>query len=191
VVLPEKEKKVFTQKIPDIILQDGVVVEGLNRFNAPKKMKKGDVYIKGCNALNYKTGVAGILIGHSEGGTIGAVLGDIYGKRINLILPVGLEKNVYEDINRISRILQEDTEYLRETPRLLPVTGKIITEIEALEILTGVKALQIAGGGVGGAEGAVRLLIEGDRAEIEKAMKLVESIQGEPAFFGKCQKEEI
>jgi hypothetical protein len=183
VVLPAREKRALTQKIPDVVLRDGVLVEGLNRFNAPKEMKDGDVYIKGCNALNYKSRIAGILIGHSEGGTIGAVLGDIYGKRINLVLPVGLEKNVYEDINRVSRILQEDAEYLRETPRLLPVTGEIITEIEALEILTGVKALQIAGGGVGGAEGAVRLLIDGDMEKIKKAMELVESIQGEPAFL--------
>ena len=65
----------------------------------------------------------------------------------------------------------------------MAITGTIITEIEALGILTGVDAYLYAAGGVAGAEGAVRLLLDGTEDEIEEAFKLVEGIQGEPRYL--------
>mgnify|MGYP001005230685 CR=1 FL=1 len=55
-------------------------------------------------------------------------------------------------------------------PRLLPVPGEVITELDAIALLTGAKAQLAAAGGVGGAEGSVWLLIDGDPAE-EKPQK--------------------
>jgi hypothetical protein len=183
--LPAKLNKEILQfdPIPDVVIRKGEIVKDLDRFNAVQEMKEGDVYIKGCNALNYTRGLAGILIGHPEGGTIGKVLGSIYGKKITLIIPVGLEKNIAGDILEVSRTLQTPCETKEPFPSLLPVTGKIFTEIEALQTLTGVRACQIASGGVAGAEGAVRLLIEGERGQIEETAKLIESIYGEEAFI--------
>jgi hypothetical protein len=75
-------------------------------------------------------------------------------------------------------------EFARENgvPRLWPVRGEIVTEIEALELLAGVSVLQIGAGGVCGAEGSCRLVALGSETELEQVRQLVESIQGEPPF---------
>ena len=45
-------------------------------------------------------------------------------------------------------------------------------------MLTGVEAIPIAGGGVGGAEGALMFVIKGQENEVEGTMKLVKGIKG-------------
>ncbi len=164
----------LSASLPDVVLKNGDRVEGLTSVESVAQMKQGDVFIKGCNAVNYKQKLGGILIGHPTGGTIGGTLGTIVGRKIHLILPVGLEKSVYADINDISKSVRSDDEYAGSAPTLMPVSGHIVTEIEALDILTGVKALQVAAGGVAGAEGSVWLLLEGEKQQIEDALKIIE-----------------
>jgi hypothetical protein len=183
-VLPKKgnvRKQLPKEKLPDLILRKGKVDKGLDRFSAVGEMGPGDVFIKGCNALNYKKKLAGILIGDRKGGTIGSAIGHIVGRRITLVLPVGLEKEIAGDILEISSLLHSQD---AQGPRMMPVWGEIITEIEALDILCGVKATQMASGGVGGAEGAVWLLLEGEKRPLDKALALIDEIQGEPSWLG-------
>ncbi len=170
------------EKVSDVILKDGKVLEDISLLDAVAGMKAGDIFIKGGNALNYDKKLVGILIESPTGGTIGGNIGHIVGKRVELILPVGLEKSIYMDINELGRLLAEDMEYIGIVPRMLPVTGTIITEIEALKVLTEVKAIQISSGGVAGAEGAVQLLIEGDKQQLDRTMALMDTIWGEPPF---------
>ena len=174
--LPEERE----EPIPDVVFRKGEVAKELNRFDAVEHMGKGDIYIKGANALDYAGGMAGVLIGGSTGGTVGRVLPSIIGKKIELIIPIGLEKLVYTDINELHWIAGTDDS---EGPSLWPLTGTIITEIEALGILTGVDAYLYAAGGVAGAEGAVRLLLDGTDDEVEEALKFIESIKGEPRYL--------
>jgi 6-phosphogluconate dehydrogenase (decarboxylating) len=44
------------------------------------------------------------------------------------------------------------------------------------------EALQIGSGGVGGAEGAVWLMVKGTSETVSRASALIEQIQGEPPF---------
>jgi hypothetical protein len=164
----------LSASLPDVVLKNGKKVDGITSIESVADMKQGDVFIKGCNAVNYQQKLGGILIGHPTGGTIGGTLGTVVGRKIHLILPVGLEKSVYADINELSRKVREDDDYIGGAPTLMPVSGHIITEIEALEILTSVKALQVAGGGVAGAEGSVWLLLEGEKAQLEKALEIIQ-----------------
>ena len=46
----------------------------------------------------------------------------------------------------------------------------------------GVEATLLSAGGIAGAEGSVRLLIEGEKEAVQKALGLVRSLQGEPMF---------
>jgi hypothetical protein len=124
--------------------------------------------------------MVGVLIGSSTGGTVGRVLPSIIGKKIELVIPIGLEKLVYTDINELHWIAGTDDS---EGPSLWPLTGTIITEIEALGILTGVDVYLYSAGGVAGAEGAVRLLLDGTDDEVEEALNLVESVKGEPRYL--------
>jgi len=177
---PERLKEPQGEPIPDVVFRKGEVAPELDRFNAVDQMGKGDVYIKGANALDYMGQTAGVLIGGPTGGTVGAVLGQIVGKKIGLVIPVGLEKLVCEDIGELHRLGAEDD---NDGPALWPLKGTIITEIEALLLLAGVDAILYAAGGVAGAEGAVRLMIEGDDEQAKAALDLVESIRGEPRYL--------
>jgi len=62
------------------------------------------------------------------------------------------------------------------------VVGKVVTEIEAFEVLTGVSATNIGGGGVNGAEGSRTFLLKGDEERVRRAFKLAKGIIGEPPF---------
>ena len=115
--------------------------------------------------------------GGSKGGTILAALTAIIGRRVQLIVPVGLEKRAFEDVNVIAqRCNARDA----EGPRLMPMPGEVLSEIEALKLLAGVEAHLISAGGVYGAEGAVRLGINGSETQNETAGALIESLANEP-----------
>jgi hypothetical protein len=143
-------------------------------------MGKGDVYIKGANALDYIGQMAGVLIGSPTGGTVGAVIGNVIGKQITLIIPIGLEKLVYEDIYELHRLTMNQ-DY--DGPKMWPINGVIITEIEAIGLLFGVDATLLAAGGIAGAEGSVRLLIDGVDGDVESALKDIKEIKGEPRYI--------
>ncbi len=157
---------------PDIVLKEGIPVNGGSVINSVTDMKAGDVFIKGANALDYKNKVAGVLMMHPTGGTL-SVYGALISKKITLIIPVGLEKLVLDDISELSMLSRESDSHPK-TPvvSLMPITGKIITEIEALKILCGLDAKLLAAGGVKGAEGSVTLLATGDKSAIENAIAL-------------------
>ncbi len=169
----------------DLVLVRGIADESLDRYSALEEMGPGDVVIKGANALNYREGVAGVCIGgHGGGGTIGAALGHVVGRRLHLVLPVGLEKCIAGDIYEIAARLNTPGTYEPDPPRMMPVRGHIFTEIEALRTLADVDDVHhMASGGIGGAEGAIRLLVEGSREAIEKAQGVIGEVQGEPPFL--------
>ncbi len=56
----------------------------------------------------------------------------------------------------------------------------MITEIQAFEVLADVSATHVASGGIGGSEGTVVLVLEGNEADIDRAFELVKEIKGEP-----------
>jgi len=173
-----KRDGLLSSNLPDLVLKKGQRIE-TTTTEVVKEMQAGDVFIKGANALNYELGQAGILIGHPTGGTIGAVYGTIIARRIKLVIPVGLEKNVPVDIVEAAGVLMRESS---RGPTLFPVAGEIVTEIEAIALLAGAEAMPIAAGGVAGAEGATWFAIRGSQSQVEKALTLISSIQREPHF---------
>ncbi len=171
-------------KLPDVVLERGQVVEGVTSKDMVDKLKCGDVFIKGANAISYERGQAALLIGHPTGGTIGAAIGVLVARRVRLLIPVGLEKNIPGDLNDVAARVAEATETAEDkpVPALWPLAGELFTEIEAFRLLTECDAIPIGGGGIAGAEGAVRLMLEGTDEQIRHARKLVEIIRGEPPF---------
>ena len=163
----------------DVVLVNGEWQRGKTVFDVSETMKKGDVIVKGANAVNVERGQAGVLIGHPQGGTIVAALQASIGRRVRLILPVGLEKRVSSDLNALATRLNVPGV---GGPRLLPAPGEIVTEIEALSILTGARAELVAAGGVGGAEGAVWLAVTGTDEQERAAKSLMDSVTHEGPF---------
>lgn len=163
----------------DVVIRRGEIhMDGETVTEAAKNMTSGDVIIKGANALNYAKGVAGCLVGHPAGGTVGGFWGPLYGRKIRLIIPVGLEKEIAGDIIRLS----VDTMDGNSGNSLMPMTGEIVTEIEAIRLLSGAEARQIAAGGIRGAEGAVRLLVSGTETEIARLREVIAAVEGEAPY---------
>ncbi len=163
----------------DVVIVDGNRLQGKTIFDVADDLKEGDVILKGANAVDPVRGRAGILIGHPKGGTIAAALQAVTGRRVKLILPVGLEKRVNTDLNRIAETLNSPG---GQGPRFWPVPGEVITELQAIYSLTGATAELVAAGGVGGAEGSVMLAVTGSPGEEESAGKLLEEIIEEALF---------
>jgi hypothetical protein len=67
-------------------------------------------------------------------------------------------------------------------PRLLPVSGEVVSEIEAVSLLTGATAELVAAGGVCGAEGSIRLAVSGEPEKEEHAREILASVVKEPSF---------
>ncbi|MGE5359829.1 MAG: hypothetical protein ACM3NQ_12500 [Bacteroidales bacterium] len=164
------------------VIRNGQVVEGADSKIEILSFGPEDVFIKGANAIDWD-GNAGILTSSVVGGTIGMAWPVLTARGSHLIMPVGLEKLVPSVIEAAKHSGIYHFKWSMGMPaRLTPVElGKVITEIQALGILTGVKATPIAAGGVGGSEGAVVLSLEGAEANVATAFELVKSIKGEPA----------
>jgi len=163
------------------VIKKGKVVEGADSNVEILNFGAEDVFIKGANAIDPE-GNAGICSTSVKGGTIGMCWPIVMPRGSQLIMPVGLEKMIPSVIEAALHSGIYHFKYSTGWPaKIMPVTtGKVVTEIQALAVLTGVRAYHLASGGVGGSEGAVVLAIEGDEDRIVKAFDLVKSIKGEP-----------
>ncbi len=166
--------------MPDLVMRNGEPVEGLSATQVGAEMGPDDVFLKGANAINYALGQAAVLIGHPTGGTLGAALGSIIARKVRLVAPAGLEKGVPGDLDQLAA----EARAAGVSPALWVMPSELFTEIEALEVLCGADAVSLASGGIGGAEGSVRLLITGNDDELAAARSAVEGVRGEPAFLG-------
>ncbi|OWZ83710.1 hypothetical protein [Natranaerobius trueperi] len=105
---------------------------------------------------------------------------------VNLIIPVGREKLI-PSVKEASKTLGINNidKRIGMSCGMMPITnGKVITEIEAFEILFEVSATHVASDGVGGSEGSCTFVLEGDEDKIENAFQLVKDIKKEPALTG-------
>jgi hypothetical protein len=145
--------------------------------------EKGDAVIKGANAVD-PYGNAGVLTSNNQSGTIGALVSLLAVRGLPIIMPVGLEKLVASVVDAAAGWGQLTLARSMGDPVwLYPVTcGLVMTEIQALGLLAGVRARHVASGGFGGSEGAVVLLLEGYEENIEKAWDIVAGVKGEPAL---------
>lgn len=163
----------------DVVISKGEWRKGKTIFDVIDELREGDVILKGANAVDLNNKRAAILIGHSKAGTIAVALQAVLGRRIRLIIPVGLEKRVNGDLLCLSEKMNAPGV---TGLRLFPTVGQVFTEIEALQLLTGATAELIAGGGVCGAEGGCWLAISGTKEQEKAAEKLLASVVSEPIF---------
>jgi hypothetical protein len=170
------------KKHPLVVLNRGVVEPPADTMREIfENFGPESVFIKGANAVDPE-GNAGVFVAHPEGGTIGWAIGMILARGIRCIVPVGLEKLVPSVKQAVSVCGQMRLDYCQGMKvGMIPYSGAtVVTEIEALEILTGVKSVHVASGGVDDSQGAVTLISEGDEKAVKKAIKIVEAIKGEP-----------
>jgi hypothetical protein len=165
-------------------LQGTWVIEKGQLANAEKlssllyRMTPSDVYVKGINALD-REGNVGVLFGLE--GSMGYIQAARKKRKFTIIYPAGLEKLIPLSVKEAAKEAKL-TRY--ESGMGMPVglfpcpTGVTVNEVRAIEILSGASAIPIASGGLGGAEGAITLVLKGKANEVKKALDFVEQSKG-------------
>lgn len=166
-------------RINEIILRNGTVSD--ERIgDAIETLTADDVFIKGANALD-ATGTAGIFMANRLGGTIGAALGSVMARGVHFIIPVGLEKTIpYSITDAAKRVGIDRCARTTGWPvGVMPVHGRVITELEAVKILGADDAFPIGAGGINGGEGSIVICCEGNPEILDALMTLVTQLKGE------------
>jgi hypothetical protein len=146
-----------------------------------KTMGRGDCIVKGANAVD-ASGTIGILLSNENGGAVGSFFGPASARGVPVISPVGLEKMIWSVPEAAQGWGQCTLDYAMgiKVGYATVATALVVTEIQALAVLAGVKARIVGCGGIEGNEGSVILVLEGAAAKFDAAVKLVESVKGEP-----------
>ncbi|MBN2151986.1 MAG: hypothetical protein JW839_11095 [Candidatus Lokiarchaeota archaeon] len=164
---------------PEVVIKGKAardVKDDADRLTTVQRMRAGDVVVKGANAIDHK-GTVGVLLGDPKGGgTVGSLLGPIKAKGVDLVVPIGLEKMVWGEIDGTSQMAGSDFARWSQgmAVGLFPLSATVITEVDALEMLFDVEAFQLASGGLGAAQGSVVLLVEGEDEELDKCRAFLE-----------------
>ncbi|MFQ5712096.1 MAG: hypothetical protein ACE5GD_10020 [Candidatus Geothermarchaeales archaeon] len=161
------------------VIERGEVKRDVRLRDALGKMGRNDVYIKAGNAID-PGGNVGVFIGHPLGGTIGQAYASCKARGWNLIIPIGLEKLIPVSVRMATREAGiEKMDYSMGMPvGLLPIDGIVVTEVEAIRILTGSEATPIGAGGVNGAEGSITLVIRGEADRVMEAIRVINEVKG-------------
>ena len=142
-----------------------------------------DVSVKGANAVD-PDGNIGVFAADKAGGTVGGIWPTITARGAHWVAPVSLERlipSVIEAARHCGNRLWDYT--MGQSAGFMPVVNAlVVTEVQAIELLTGVTAVHVGSGGVAGSEGAVMLALEGEHDVVLKAFELIEDIKGEPQF---------
>jgi hypothetical protein len=167
------------RRLKEIVIRRGKIIDAKMDDVLPE-MSSSDVFLKGANAVDF-SGTAGVLMAGQGGGTIGRSLGTIMSKGVNLIIPVGLEKFIPGSIKNVAPLAGMDKViFSTGTPvGMMPIHGRVITELEAIKILSGAEAIVMAKGGVSGAEGAVTLMVRGTPKQLRQFTLLTKTVKGE------------
>jgi len=172
------------EKPPMLVIRKGnLVPPQLTMEETLKHFDQASVFIKGANAVDPE-GNAGAYVAHPSGGTIGFAYGILSARGCHLIVPVGLEKLV-PSVREASKHLGQDTLYYSMGIRvgMIPmVNAKVVTEIDAFDVLFGLKAFHTGSGGLNGSEGSVVIAVEGAKEKLDQAIDLIEFIKGEPSL---------
>lgn len=166
-------------KIFPYVFKDGQVSD-MHQKAALTQFRPGDVFIKGANAVDAR-GDIGILIAAQSGGSLYDAWYAVTLRGGLFICAVGLEKMVAS----VSDVAQKCGFFRFKYSMGVPVsyvtfsTAKVVTEIQAIWVLTGARAFHVASGGIGGSEGAVTLVLEAEGPVLEQTFELVKSVKGE------------
>jgi hypothetical protein len=180
--IENREIKVEGETIAEIVLVDGKRA-GMTFAEALKAMTSDDVVFKGANLLNYDDKQAAVTVVAEDGGTVGRIQPYTAEGPGHLIVPIGLEKEIYGDLYEYENILSQDIKKDGFVPKIaVHRNGEIFTEIEALKLFADVRIVPFAAGGVSGSEGAISLVVFGLQTEVDKVKDIISEVKGESAF---------
>ncbi|MBU1049260.1 hypothetical protein KKG90_04465 [Candidatus Bipolaricaulota bacterium] len=141
----------------------------------------GDVVIKGGNALD-PFGTVGVLMAAATGGTIGRYVPTAQARGVDIVIPISLIKSVHTAISDLTLEMgSRRLELSMGIPcGMYPLTGYVVTEIEALALLFDVHATHVCSGGIGIGQASVSLLLEGEESQVRAAFARIEALSQLP-----------
>lgn len=145
---------------------------------AARSMKPHDIVITGANIIDHE-GRAALMVGSPLGAERCWVINLLAAEGVPVFIAAGLEKlcpSVPAAVAAASRQTIDCSQGM--AVGLLPLSGRLFTELEAVKSLASVKATAIGSGGIDGVEGGTAIVVEGDREEVEKLATIVRAIKG-------------
>jgi hypothetical protein len=138
------------------------------------KMGPGDIIVLGANAIDSENNAA-MMAGSPGGGNPGAAFTAFLTEGVGVIIAASLEKLVPGKISDlIKKAGRKKCDFaMGMSVGLMPIYGRIITEVDALKIISGAEVSVIGHGGINGGEGATTVLVEGNENSVKKAIKAV------------------
>ncbi len=173
-----------------IVLHKGEV-QNVEPGTVVDKLTPGDLFIKGANAID-PFGNVGVVMAGPGGGTMGQFYMALKAQGIPSLYVAGLEKLIpsVEEAAHYGGKMALGRSIGCRVGMALVADARLVTEVEAIDILFGLKAVPYAAGGWGGAEGSITLIVEGDDKEVNCCLDFIEGIKGEPplaAVKGPCK----
>jgi hypothetical protein len=166
-------------EIPEVVLRRGEPWE-VSSEELLEALTAGDAFIKGGNALD-PWGTVGVLMASRTGGTVARYHVLALARGVSTVIPISLSKSVHGSIAECATRMGTDriAHAMGLRCGIYPLTGRVVTEASALELLFDVDVTHVAGSGVGAGAGSVSLLIEGGDDAVEAAFELMQSVAGE------------
>lgn len=166
-------------RMKEVVLRDGKLTERSLK-EVIDELGSKDVFIKGANALD-PWGNAGVYLGSTVGGTMGASIGVLMSRGVKVIIPASIEKMIPYNIAEVASQMGNRTyrASIGMPVGLMPLSGEVVTEVEAINMLYGCEALPVGAGGIGGGEGSRCYVIGGSKDDIKSAWNGISRIVGE------------
>lgn len=141
-------------------------------------MDADDVCVTGANLIG-SCGGAAMLAGAPLGGPPGRIFAGLMAQGCKIIIAAGLEKlgpgSIADAVRAAGRCASPS---MGMSVGLMPIHGRLITEVEALELLSGARCTVIARGGIAGAEGSVVLALAGEPAAVGRGWGAALAVKG-------------
>jgi hypothetical protein len=149
--------------------------------NVLDSLTAGDVIIKGGNALG-PYGTVGVLMAAATGGTIGRYVPLAIARGVDIVIPISVAKSIHTPIADLAANLGSRKLDLSMglSCGMFPLTGHVVTEIEALDLLFGVRATHVCSQGIGTGAGSVSLLLQGDTDAVQGAFERIQTLADLP-----------
>ncbi len=156
-----------------------------------------DLVITGANAFDAH-GRAMLMAATYDGGSSLPFFQTLLIEGVPFLIAAGLEKLApgnLGDVIPLAGRKKVDFSY-GSAVGLIPIFGRIFTEVEALETLAGVKVWVIGKGGIHGAEGSTTFLVDGPPKEVMKIDKIYQTVKGsglsgEPRNLIPCERGSV
>lgn len=146
-------------------------------------MGPGDIAVISANAIDTE-GNAAMMAGAELGGKPGRIISGLMAEGLEILIPAGLEKLIpgkIADAVRAAGRKKPDSS-MGMSVGLIPIIGKVFTELDAIRALSGIEPVIIGRGGIQGAEGATVFAVEGPPEQIEKLMELIFEVKNQAAY---------